>query len=292
MWKELHLEDYDIKRKLLSTETSICESKAFAGVEVDMVVVEAEKRYDYLWQKHSSPVNGENPESRKALRSTFEGSALVYIPKENAWRPPSQCVWVESSVKIPWKASVADVYVLKKSFFTTVLEISEPTVEMYIDSLKAEAHGKASAAQINEIMALICGLGVGETDLSSLVEAKVLPVKLANGVRSFASASPKDDFDDFAIVDNTIHWDAFKGKIVVLDFSLEEIRDIRPLLLAMGLEERFSSKLVKEVTEVKGGSQDHEMTRNIRIKSQAIVRYVVRHRISIGKCNNNEASIS
>ena len=280
--KELRLEHYDIGRNPWSTKTSVCKSKAFAGLEIDKIIEEAEKRYDYLWQKHSFPMNGENPESRKALRSTFEDSALVYIPKENAWRPPSQCVWVESSVKIPWKTSVADVYPLKKTFFTTVLKISEPTVKMYIDSLEAEAKGKASVVQIKETMVLICGLGIGETDFSSLVKAKVLPIKLANGVGSFASASSKDDFVDFAIVENTIHWDAFRGKIVVLNLSLEEIRDTRPLLLAMGLEERFSSKLVKEVTDVSGGSQDHEMTRNLRIKSQAIVRYVIRHRTSIG----------
>ena len=275
----------------MSTKTSVYKSKAFAGLETDKIIEEAEKRYDYLWQKRSFPMNGENPESRKALRSTFEDSALVYIPKENAWCPPSQCVWVESSVKIPGKVSIADAYPLKKTFFTTVLKISEPTVEMYVDSLKAGAEGKASAAQIKETMALICRLGVGETDLSSLVEAKVLPVKLANGVGSFVSASSKDESVDFAVVENTIHWNAFKGKIVVLGFSLEEIRDTRPLLLAMGLEERFSSKLVKEVTDVRGGSQDHEMTRNLRIKSQAIVRYVIRHRTLIGTSKSNEASV-
>ena len=264
----------------MSTMTSVYKSKAFAGIETDKTIEEAEKRYLYLWQKHSSPVNGENLE---ALRLTFEDSALVYIAKENAWCAPSQCVWVESNVKIPGKASIADTYPLLEAFFTTVLKISKPTVEMYVDSLEAEAKKeKASAALIKDTMRLICSLGVGEHDFSSLVEAKVLPVKLANGVGSFASASSKNECADFAIVENSIHWDAFKGKIVVLDFSLEEIRDTRPLLQAMGLKERFSSKLVKEVTDVSGGSQDHEMTRNLRIKSQAIVRYAIRHRTSIG----------
>ncbi len=274
----------DVVNDLLMLKSHSGDENALRSQSTDKIIEEAEKRYDYLWQKHSFPINGENPESQKALRFTFEDSALVYIPKKNAWRPPSQCVWVESSVKIPWKDSIADAYPLKKAFFTTVLKISEPTVEMYIDSLKAEAKRKAPAAQkIKETMALICGLGVGETNLSSLIKAKVLPVKLANGVASFASASPKDDFVDFAIVQYIIHWDAFKGKIVVLDFSLEEIRDTKPLLLAMGLEERFSSKLVKEVTDVRGGSHDYEMTKSLRIKSQAIVRYVIRHRTLIGK---------
>lgn len=265
----------------MRTKTSVPKSKAFVGLETEKVIGEAEKRYDYLWQKHAFPMNGENPESRKALRSTFEDCALVYIPQENAWCPPSRCVWVESNVKIPGKASIADVYPLKKTFFTTVLKISEPTVGMYVDSLKAEAKGNASAAQIKETMALVCSLGIGETDLSGLVEAEVLPVKLANGMDCFASASFKDKFVDFVIVENTIHWDAFRGKIVVLDFSLEEIRDTRPLLLAMGLKERFSSRLVKEITDVTGGSQDYEMTRNLRLKSEAIVRYVIRHRTSM-----------
>ena len=222
-------------------------------------------------------MNDKNVETRKALRFTFEDSALVYIPTENAWYPPSKCVWVESNVKIPEKASIAGAYPKKKTFFTKVLEVSEPTVKMYVESLKAQAKGKASAAEIKETMALICGLGLKEADLSSLVEAKVLPVKFADGGRSLASALSKDEYGDFAIVESTVHRDAFEGKIAALDFSLEEIRDTRPLLLAMGLEPRLSSKLVKEVTDVSGGSQDHEMTRNLRIKSQAIVRYAIRH---------------
>lgn len=257
-------------------------SKALASLKNDKVIVEAEKRYQYLWQKHQLSMDDENRESRKVLRSTFEDSALVFIPKEDAWCPPSQCVWVESNIKIPGKASIAEAYPSLATFFTKVLDISKPTVEMYVDSMKAEAKGKPSAARIKETMRLICSLGVGENDFSSLIEAKVLPVKLANGAGGFSSASFKADCVDFAIVENTVHRDAFKGRIVVLDFSLEEIRDTRPLLLAMGLEARFSSKLVKEVTDVRGGSQDREMTGNLRIKSQAIVRYAIRHRTLIG----------
>ena len=268
-------------RNPLRPKTSVHISNAFAGLESDKIAEEAEKRYHYLWQKYPFAMNDENPESQKALQSTFEDSALVYIPKDNAWCPPSQCVWVESNVRIPGKASIAGAYPLLETFFTTVLNISKPTIEMYIDSIKTEAQEKPSSARIKETMRLICSLGVGESDVSSLVEAKVLPVKLANGVDGFASAFSKGESVDFAIMENTNHSDAFAGKIVVLDFTLEEIRDTRPLLLAMGLKERFSSNLVKEVTNVRGGSQDHEMTRNLRIKSQAIVRYAIQHRTLI-----------
>lgn len=269
-------------------ESSVCESKAFAGLELDQVIEEAEKRYKYLWQKHTFFMNNENPDSRKAMRFAFEDGALVYIPQENSWYPPSRCVWVESNVKIPGKASIADVYPLLESFFTEVLSVSKPTVNMFVDSMKAEAKGNASAVQIKETMRLICSLGVGEHDFTSLAEAKVLPIKLANGVGGLASASSKGEYVDFAIVESTIHRDAFEGKIIVLDLSLEEIRDTRPLLLAMGLKDRFSSRLVREVTHVTGGCRDHGMTKSLRTKSQAIIRYVIRHGTSIKALSSNE----
>lgn len=259
-------------RKPLSATTLGNKIEAFAGLETNKIIEEAEKRYEYLWQKYYVSTSSEDLGAWKSLRLTFEGSALVYVPKENVWYPPSKCVWIDSAVKIPGKVSIGDTYPLKKTFFTRILGISEPTIDMFIDSLKAQANGQATAVQIKETMGLICGLGIGQTDISGLTTANILPVKLANGICRFTSASSKDAFADFAIVDNAIHWDAFKDKISVLDFSLEEIRDTRPLLQAIGLEERFSSKLVKEVTDVKEGSQDHGMTKTLRIKSQAIIR--------------------
>lgn len=256
----------------MSTNTSNLGSKAFAGIEIDQIVEEAEKRYQYLWQKHTLLTDNDELGSWKALQFTFENSALIYIPKKNVWYPPSQCVWVDSNVKIPGKASLADAYPSLEKFFTDILNISKPTVEMYVESMKAEAKGKVSAARIKETMKLICSLGVGERNFSSLVEAKILPVKLTNGADRFTSASSKGAYPDFAIMESSIHRDAFDGKVVVLDFSLGEIRDTRPFLLAMGLKDRFSSKLVKEVTDVRGGSKDSGMTNNLRSKSQAIVR--------------------
>ena len=44
-----------------------------------------------------------------ATRDSFEQEKQVYVPHENTWYSPSQCVWAEPSVKIPGKASIADV---------------------------------------------------------------------------------------------------------------------------------------------------------------------------------------
>ena len=279
--KEIRLQEYNKGMKFSGPESSIIKSKAFTTLSNENIVKEVEKRYRYLWQENSYSANSEDTKSHSGLRFAFEDFALVYIAREKAWRRPSQCVWVDSSVKIPGKASVADSFPTMKAFFTRDLEISEPTVEMYIQSLRAGAKEKASVTQTKDTMALICRLGIGKTDLSSLLEECFLPVKLASGASRSVAAVSKGKVADFAIVDNIVHWNAFKGKLTTLDFSLEEIRDTRPLLLALGLENLFTSKSVREITDVKGGSHNHEMTRNLRSKSQAFARSVIHPIVSI-----------
>ena len=246
----------------------------FTGVKIDQIVVEVRKRYDFLRRNQLPSVESDVEDRQRTLRSTFENSVLVYVPTRSAWFPPSQCVWVDSTAKFPGKASVADAYPSKKAFFTTDLRISEPTVEMYIESLKAGVKEGISPTRIKEIMVSMCSIGLGAIDFSSLANVEFLPIKSATGTPSLASAAIMGDYHDFVIVDNKAHCDAFKDRLPVLDFVIEEIRDTKPLLLAMGLEQQFSSKLVKEVMDVKGGSQDREMSTRLRIKSEAIVRYV------------------
>lgn len=274
--KELRLEDYNAGRKPSPTTTvSIFQSNAFNGLETHNIAEEAQKRYDYLWQKQSLPTDNRDLKSRTALCFTFEGSNLVYIPRENAWFPPSRCVWAKSHVNIAGKASIADVYPSLKTFFTSVLNVAEPTVSMYREALQSGAQGNASTAEIKEIMTSICSLDF-KGDISGLVYAKILPIKLANGRYSLASASGWE-VTDFAIVETVAHRDAFESKIAALDFSIEDVRDLRPLLLAMGLKPRFSTQVVKEVTVAGESSEDYEMTRNLQDKSHALVRYVMHH---------------
>ena len=155
-----------------------------------------------------------------------------------------------------------------------VLNILEPTADMYVDSLIALASGNVSAVHMKETMALICKLGIEGHDLSSLSKVKFLPVRFANGETSFTSAASSDESLEFVITENLVHRDTFRGKIVMLDFSIEEVRNARPILLTMALGEWFSSRLVKEMINVKGGFLDQGMTRELRRKSQAIVRWV------------------
>lgn len=270
------MQDYSCGRKTFFSKIEPQISRPLTETESAVVVEELEMRYQYLSQTFSSVTSSERATHQKTLCSSFETSALVYAPKQDAWFPPSKCIWVESGVQIPGKASIADAYPRQETFFTDILKISKPTVDMYVASLVAGQNGKMSLKQIKETMALICKLGIGSSDLSNLAHAKILPVRLTNGKceLTVASASFWEKGLDFAILENTDHRTAFNDQLIALDFSLEEIRDTRQLLLAMGLEGSFSSKIVRESTDVTGGFQDHAMTRDLQLKSQAIVRCV------------------
>ncbi len=232
----------------------------------DELYDEVIKRYDYIWQNKDRLIN------RAELQASFEANELIYLPKERAWCPPSRCVWANSDVRIPERASIADIYPSRKTFFTRELNVTEPTVEMYIRSLIRESKGQSCASRMKETMITICRLGVEKADLSDLLNAEVLPIKLSGGASTFTSASSKDASKDFAIIENENHSRAFAGKLSVLDFSLKEIQDTRPFLVALGLKNRFSTKLVEKVTKVEGGSLDRELTRQFRRKSPFILR--------------------
>ena len=148
----------------------------------------------------------------------------------------------------------------------------EPTVEMYIGSLVAEARKNAPAARLKGIMTLISSLGVEAKDVVCLSGAKVFPTKLANGQTCLSSANVGFGEHGFVIMDTTAHSKAFSGKIAALDFSIEDISDTRAFLLANGLDTRFSSKLVENVTTVAGGVPEYEITQSLRGKAQAIIR--------------------
>ena len=248
----------------LSTDKLI----AIDGLKDDEVYDETLKRYDYVWQNIEDP-------AKKEVQSIFENFSLIYLPTKQAWYSPSSCVWAESNVHIPEKVSIASAYKSRKPFFTNLLKIQEPTVEELVRRLISQAEDRAPIAKMKETITMICSTNLEGTNFSGLMEAEFLPIELEDGTINVIPVLEGDQPIDYVILDRMEHVDAFHGKTASLDFSLEEIQEFRPLLSALNLERRFSSRLVREVTEVKEGTLDVNMTKLFRLKSQSIIRYVV-----------------
>jgi hypothetical protein len=113
----------------------------------------------------------------------------------------------------------------------------------------------------------ICAFEITSQSLAKLSDCKCFPVKLSSGETQWSNRS-----GSFAIVDRRAYGQLFAGKIGVLDLTLEHIHSFQAFLLAMGLEGRYISVLVKEEIIVQGGSMSERITKDLRRKSYAICR--------------------
>lgn len=140
---------------------------------------------------------------------------------------------------------------------------------MHVQGLKqlAQSQPPPSESDIKQAMMLISSMDPTRTDVKDLQTANVFSVKLTNGQKSFTN--PKADF---AIVDRAEYGSAFAGKIRILDYSIEEVRACRSLLLALDLKNRHLSELVEENTTVQDSVVSPELSRTFRTKAYGVFR--------------------
>lgn len=98
---------------------------------------------------------------------------------------------------------------------------------------------------------------------------RVFPVRIPSG-----GTKPLTALDTFAIIDREQYAAALKDKIKVLDFSLDEVQRLKPLISWAGLNDRYLSRLVSEQTIVKDElcTIDNTLTSALIHKAGAFVR--------------------
>lgn len=113
------------------------------------------------------------------------------------------------------------------------------------------------------------GTGTRPAFADEAASCHIFPVKMPDG-----SAQPLTALDDFAIIDRQHYADALKNKIKILDFTLDEVRRIRPLIEWAGLTDRYLSRSVVEQTVVDDEIciENRHLTRDLARKAGAFVR--------------------
>lgn len=104
-------------------------------------------------------------------------------------------------------------------------------------------------------------------DVDELKGSNIFAVKPKNGKSTFTSSAA-----EFAIIDRLEYGSAFAGKIALLEYTVEEVRACRSLLLALGLKRRHLSELVEETTTVQNGAINTELSQSFRLKAYALFR--------------------
>ena len=191
---------------------------------------------------------------------------------QGKWYQTSSCLWSDTT-QITGKVSIRNEYADLEDFFVAKLGVETPNITLFIQELKMLIYG-VWTPDIEEIKACILGinaLGPRKGDLDPLLLTKFLPVNDGNGCVSLMRVE-----DDFAITDRREFGNAFRGKLVVLDFSLEDVHVLRPFLSLLGLEGRYMSITVREVSSVKGGLKQPDLSSEFRNKAYALFRYVSR----------------
>src|SRR6201999_4083380 len=136
-------------------------------------------------------------------------------------------------------------------FFVGQLKVETPSLATFIEELKEllRSDKNASIEEVKEHIRNINRYAPMTKDIEGfdLESLEFLPSRNPDGGVTLVNPS-----SDFAIVDRIEYGNAFKDKVSILDFTLEESHTLRPFLSALGLENRFMSLNVEESSTVLG----------------------------------------
>jgi hypothetical protein len=187
------------------------------------------------------------------------------------WHTASDCLWT-SAAEITGKAIISDQYKDLEDFFVNFLNVAAPSISMLADQLMELGRVAASPDKVEIVIWAINSMLTSEGSSSAsdaLKDAKVIPVMLANGLIKLRSSR-----ENFSIIDRQKFADAFKGKAVTLVFNLTQVRNLRPFLKWFGLEKRYLSRAVTEVSRFAGlpGALISNQDRKLSCKAHALFR--------------------
>jgi hypothetical protein len=208
-------------------------------------------------------------------REYFEEEQLIYYESddEKTWYSPSECLW-STVTDIKGMIALNDAYEDLDGFFTELIGVRTLTLQMVHDKLMEQGSGKLSAEEVKQTIWLLNSYMQNENDLPSprqVLRAKVFPVRYPTGSVELCSSAV-----DFAIADRKHLLDYFSNKAKFLDFNVNEIARLEPFLLWTGLDRRYLSSLIKEISTVRGDSHKSltSSDRNIARKAYGLLRYV------------------
>ncbi|KAL4784029.1 hypothetical protein BJX76DRAFT_348158 [Aspergillus varians] len=242
-----------------------------------------------LYQELDERRPGMDEVTVRKVRERFEEGMFIYHESddEKTWYRPSECLW-STVTDIKGMITLNDVYEELADFFIKLLGVRTLTLQMVHDKLVEQGRRQSSIAEIKQTIWLLNSYMQGESerdipDPRKVLEAKVFPVRYPTGVVELCNCAA-----DFAIADRKHLSDWFSGKAKFLDFDLNEIARLEQFLQWVGLDRRYLSSSVKEISMLHGDSYRSLSSpdRNISQKAHGLLRIAVHFRsprIKIGE---------
>lgn len=175
-----------------------------------------------------------------------------------------------------------------QAFFVQRLGVEEPNIATYIAELQLLTAGDQTPPMedVKGLIKQINSFGPRAGALDRLKSSNILPVKGSDGQTRLKKTS-----DVFAIVDRTGYGSAFRDKVPILDFEIEDVRELRPTILALNLEDRYMSRVVVESSTVKDSSRNMKLSNHVQNRAYALLRYVFPRRTFPSRSNSLRADV-
>lgn len=147
---------------------------------------------------------------------------------------------------------------------------------MLVRELKKAAASSLPIGEIKNLLWQINSMALTKKDVESLEAVSIFPVRLLGGEIELRSRDTQ-----FAISDRKKLEDLFATRIEFLDFSLEQVRILQPLLSALELTDRYLSAAVVEKSFIEKSSKQpsEAWTNHFRRRAYALFRYVPNYHV-------------
>ncbi|KAI0129810.1 hypothetical protein BJ170DRAFT_593357 [Xylariales sp. AK1849] len=207
----------------------------------------------WMWTQptHARTVASLEKSEKQELVSVFKDTALIFAA--DSWHRIEDCLW-SSATEIEGKVILNGLYPDLESLFVNVLGVRTLTLQMAFDKL--ERLGKSNVSLISEVKStwiafhsLLSQADI-KPDSAPLLRGRLFPVKYPDGHANLCSAT-----SPFAIIDRKQHGILFSGKVMTLDYSFEEVYQIQATIKWAGLDTRYTSVTVKDVSAIVGGNK-------------------------------------
>ncbi|KAJ4122741.1 hypothetical protein NW768_010183 [Fusarium equiseti] len=273
-------EDLEILRQFFRTTLGIgdCSWEHYLD-EIRKLKVVASEDFDWMSDIYESldlERAGLMSDDAAKLRKAFVEEKLIYFNHGNVslWYTVGECLW-SSATQIRGRVALNDLYPDLEEFFVGFLGVQELTLDMAYDELKEMGTRVPSppiAAVKENIWALNSLLSSADRhpNESPVFRGTIFPVKYPNG-----SVKLRSGRTQFAIADRKALGDIFGSQAMMLDFTLDEVRRLRPFLSWLNLESRYLSASVREISTVAGGRMDKLQSpdRELDQRAESLYRY-------------------
>lgn len=163
-----------------------------------------------------------------------------------------------------------DLYSNLQDFFVKTLGVQKMTVKMVYEKLIGPRLSLEEAKQTLETFNSLLQVSKGiELDPTPVLQKEVFPIRFPSGQVRLLTGS-----DGFALLDRKSLGDDFRDKAKFLDFSIKDTRTLHPFIKWSGLEDRYLSRSVREISSAKEDSTRSISSpdREIKRKARALLR--------------------